>query len=90
MESKLTWGKTQPIADFLRDLGASKMQLVRSPKTGKRFFAVPGTSVTGAVSNKVEALSLEHTVSEVTSENGETFFLVSKPSDNNVLGELVV
>jgi hypothetical protein len=88
MERKLNWLNTQPIADFLRDQGASKMQIIRSPKTGKRFFAVPGTSVTGAISDKVESLSLELTVSEVTSENGETFFLVSKPSDNNMLDEL--
>jgi len=90
MDRQLTWGTTQPIADFLRDLGASKMQIIRSPKTDKRFFAVPGTSVTGAISDKVESLSLELTVSEVTSENGETFFLVCKPSDDNLLDELVV
>jgi hypothetical protein len=88
MERQLNWGDSQPIADFLRDLGASKMQIIRSPKTGKRFFAVPGTSVTGAISEKVETLTLELTVTEVTSENGETFLLVCKPSDNNVLGEL--
>ena len=86
----MTWGDPTPIADFLRSLGASKMNLIRSPKTGKRFFAVPGTKVTGAVSDKVDDLTLDLQVSEVTPVDGEPFYFVTKPSDNNVESSLSI
>ena len=92
-DNNLEFQETQPIADFLVDLGASKMQIIRNPKTNgeTRFFAVPGTKVTGAIANSVEKLSLELSVSTVHDpKKGETFYMVHGTSSDNVEDELTL
>ncbi len=79
----MNFSKTLPIVDFIVSKGASKLDLIRNPKTGKRFFTVPGTDVTGRVAEKVEKLSTELSVSWFTPEEGEPSYMVHTTSTDN-------
>ena len=68
--------KTLPWVDFIVSLGASKLDIVRNPNTGKKFFTVPGTDVTGRVAEKVEKLSADLSVSWVMPTDGGTTWMV--------------
>jgi hypothetical protein len=74
--------KTQPLVDFLLSLGANTIELVRNPKTGKRFFTVPAADTSGRVSEKVEKLSSDLSVSWVIPEDGEPSYMVH-PTGNS-------
>ena len=84
-ENNLEFTKTLPLVDFIGSLGASNMKTIRSPKTGKRFFTVPGTRTTGAIAESVEKLNSELSVSWCVPSNGdEPFYMVHSTSSDNV------
>ena len=74
----MNFSKTLPLVDFIVSKGASKLDIIRNPNTGKRFFTVPGTDVSGRVSKKVEKLSAELSVS---------WFTPTKPDADGNIGE---
>lgn len=78
------FSKTQPLVDFLVSLGATKMDLVRNPNTGSRFFSVVGTETTGRVAEKVETLSADLSVSWFQPEDGEPSYMVHTTGSSNV------
>jgi len=69
---------SQPLVDFLVSQGATKMDLVRNPNTGKRFFSVVGTEIRGEVANDVEELQAENIVTWIESENKEGYYLLHR------------
>jgi len=80
----MNFSKTLPLVDFIVSKGASKLDIIRNPKTGKRFFTVPGTDVSGRVAEKVEKLSAELSVSWFVPEEGEPSFMLHTTSSVNV------
>jgi hypothetical protein len=80
----MNFSKTLPLVDFIVSQGASKLDIIRNPKTGKRFFTVPGTDVSGRVADKVEKLSAELSVSWFTPEEGEPSYMVHTTGTANV------
>ena len=80
----MNFSKTLPLVDFIVSQGASKLDLIRNPKTGKRFFTVPGTDVTGRVAEKVKKLSAELSVSWYTPEEGEASYMVHTTGSVNI------
>ena len=72
--SKVKFSNQQSLVDFLISKGA---------KTGKRFFVVEGTDVTGRVSNKVEELSAELRVSLMEPEDGEASHIIHLAGDGS-------
>ena len=79
----MNFSKTLPLVDFIVSKGASSLDIIRNPKTGKRFFTVPGTDVSGRVAEKVEKLSAELSVSWFTPEIGEPFYMVHTSGTDN-------
>ena len=55
--------QTHNVVSFVRSVGGTSIDIVRSPKTGLRFFAIPGTNVTGRISKKVKKLSKDLSIS---------------------------
>lgn len=80
----MNFSKTLPLVEFIVSKGASSLDIVRNPKTGKRFFTVPGTDVTGRVAEKVEKLSADLSVSWFAPEDGEPSYLVHTSNRDNV------
>ncbi len=83
----LEFSKTLPLIDFIGSLGASTMKTIINPKTGLRFFTVPGTRTTGAVALAVpKVLTKELSVSwcEPKDPNKEAFYMVHSTSEDNV------
>ena len=67
------FSKTVPVVDFMASLGASKLDIIRNPQNGGRFFTVPGTEVeSGHVSSKIEKLSRDLYVSWIEGINEKT------------------
>ena len=79
----MNFSKTLPLVDFIVSKGASSLDIIRNPKTGKRFFTVPGTDVSGRVAEKVEKLSSELSVSWFTPEEGEPSYMVHTSGTDN-------
>ncbi|GAF95158.1 unnamed protein product [marine sediment metagenome] len=79
----MNFSKTLPLVDFIVSKGASSLDIIRNPKTGKRFFTVPGTDVSGRVAEKVEKLSSELSVSWFTPEEGEPSYMVHTRGTDN-------
>lgn len=75
--TKLTFSWTKDIATFKRDTGATSLNVVKNPNTGKLFFeAVNDSSIRGAVS---ETWQDDPVISLVVApETGETFHLLHK------------
>ena len=78
------FSKTLPMVDFIVSQGASKLEILRNPKTGKRSFLMPGTDVTGRIADKVEKLSAELSVSWFTPEDGEPSYMLHTTSSTNI------
>ena len=81
--SKVKFSNQQSLVDFLISKGANTCKIIRNPKTGKRFFVVEGTDVTGRVSNKVEELSAELRVSLMEPEDGEASHIIHLAGDGS-------
>jgi hypothetical protein len=79
----MNFSKTLPLVDFIVSKGASKLDIIRNPKTGKRFFTVPGTDVSGRVAEKVEKLSAELSVSWFAPEEGEPSYMLHTQGTDN-------
>ena len=88
MQNSSKFSKTMPISMFLKSLGASRLDIVRNPKTSKRFFTVPGTDTTGYVAKSITKLSKEDVVSwmEGVDKDGQAFamYAVHKQAQSNV------
>jgi hypothetical protein len=78
------FSKTLPLVDFIVSQGASKLDILRNPKTGKRSFIVPGTDVTGRIAEKVEKLSADLSVSWFTPEEGEPSYMLHTTNSANI------
>lgn len=60
------------IVEFIKSVGGKSMDIVKSPKTGSRFFVIPGTDEQGRISRSVKALSTDLEVSWFAPEDAES------------------
>lgn len=80
MANGLTFSWTKDIATFKKDTGATALNIVKSPKTGKLFFeATNDTSIRGAVSATWQE---DPAISQVVDNQGEVFYILHKKGSN--------
>ena len=77
--NQLTFIRTMSVSAFKTLVGATSIDIIESPKTGKLFFT-SDNCITGAVSN-VEG---DVCVSSVRGDDGTEFYLIQAKSEGNV------
>ena len=82
-----TFSKTQSIGVFAQINGISKIDLVVNPHTDK-VFGVSNTGLTFRVSDKVEKLSNDLSVSWFTPADGEPSWMLHPTGESNVQSSL--
>lgn len=82
----LSFSNTNGLKPFLISKGATKINLVKNPKTDKVFFTTDVAGISGKVSDKVKKLSAELQVSACTDNDNpeETFLMLHTANDANV------
>lgn len=74
--------KQQSIRDFMRDNDVTTAQIVRNPKTGKRFCTFG--EIKTRIGESVERLSADLQVCWFTPKDGDASWMVCERSDANV------
>jgi hypothetical protein len=82
-----TFSKTQNIGVFAQMNGINKLDLVENPHTGK-IFGVSDTGLTFRVSEKVNALSRDLSISYFTPADGEASWMIHPTGESNVQSTL--
>lgn len=82
-----TFSKTQSVAVFAQTNGISKIDLVENPHTGKTF-GVSNTGLTFRVSEKVDKLTMDLSVSWFTPADGEASWMLHPTGESNVQSTL--
>jgi hypothetical protein len=82
-----TFSKTQSIGVFAQINGISKIDLVVNPHTDK-VFGVSNTGLTFRVSDKVEKLSNDLSVSWFTPADGDASWMLHPTGESNVQSSL--
>jgi hypothetical protein len=82
-----TFSKTQNIGVFAQVNGINKIDIVTNPHTGKNF-GVSDTGLTFRVSEKVEALTRDLSVSYFTPADGEPSWMIHPTGESNVQSTL--
>ncbi len=85
--NKLSFNKTVTIAEFKSAENVTTIEIVKSPQSGKLFFATDN-GVTGAVSGDVGAIMESPAMSIVEGDTGEPFWMLHKKQSNNVIATL--
>ena len=82
-----TFSKTQNIGVFAQMNGINKIDIVTNPHTGKNF-GVSETGLTFRVSEKVEALTRDLSVSYFTPADGDPSWMIHPTGESNVQSTL--
>jgi hypothetical protein len=82
-----TFSKTQNIGVFAQMNGINKIDIVTNPHTGKNF-GVSDTGLTFRVSEKVEALTRDLSVSYFTPADGDPSWMIHPTGESNVQSTL--
>lgn len=82
-----TFSKTQNIGVFAQMNGINKIDIVTNPHTGKNF-GVSDTGMTFRVSEKVEALTRDLSVSYFTPADGDPSWMIHPTGESNVQSTL--
>lgn len=85
--SQLTFEKTVTVAEFKSLERATSIEVVKSPKTGKLFFATDN-GVNGAFSGDFDEVMANPAMSIVVGTTREKFWMLHKKQSNNVIGTL--
>ena len=90
MDQQLTFSADErySVPQFIRKSGNTKLDLIKSPKTGKHFMAGDsGTPIGGASESLISALAagekVTPVVSLVTTPEGVSFYLMHKTGEGN-------
>ena len=78
MSNQATFVETFTVEQFKAEVGTSKIELIKSPKTGKYFIADAAGNSVAAVSTKISQASdlTDPVVSQVIGDDGEEFYLM--------------
>ena len=78
MSEQGTFVETYTVEQFKSEVGTSKIELIKSPKTGKYFIADAAGNSVAAVSKKISQASdlTDPVVSQVIGDDGEEFYLM--------------
>lgn len=84
------FSKTRSITSFIKSVGGNSMDIIKSPKTGAKFFVVPGTEEQGRIAKNVTKLSVDLSVSwfipeDAKSEEEHSWLLHKTGSTDNVV-----
>lgn len=82
-DNNLTFNKSFSVENFKANQGTDKIEIVKSPKTGKLFMAwtdKDGTNHRGAVSAK--GVPAKPEISEVSDAEGNTFHLLHEHQES--------
>ena len=82
-QSTIKFGKQISVSAFKAQCSADKLDIIKSPITGKLFFNCNG--VTGKVSNKGYDNPV---ITECTDEDGVVFFMLHSKAETNVIDSL--
>ena len=82
-----TFSKTQNIGVFAQMNGINKIDILTNPHTGKNF-GVSDTGLTFRVSEKVEALTRDLSVSYFTPADGDPSWMIHPTGESNVQSTL--
>jgi hypothetical protein len=82
-----TFSKTQSIGVFAQMNGINKIDLVENPHTGK-IFGVSDTGLTFRVSEKVDTLTRDLSISYFTPADGEPSWMIHPTGESNVQSTL--
>lgn len=90
MDNQLTFSAEArySVPQFIAKSGNTKLDLIKSPKTGKYFMAGDnGTPIGGVSPSAIEALQngerITPVVSMVTTPEGQSFYLLHKAGEGN-------
>ena len=79
---QLTFNQTLSIAKFKEMKGVNSLSIIKNPHTSRLFFVSrQDSTVSGAVSSNYNS-GASKSISEVTTPDGETFWLIHKGSNN--------
>lgn len=78
MSDQATFVETFTVEQFKAEVETSKIELIKSPKTGKYFIADAAGNPVAAVSKKITKASdlTDPVVSQVIGDDGEEFYLM--------------
>ena len=82
--STLSFTQTMQISQFKAKNNITKIDIIKNPNTGKLFFSAG--DITGAVSDNYAANPVISLM--VDKETGESFLLIHKQGDSNVVDSL--
>lgn len=87
-QGNLNFNWSLDLRAFLRREGATKLDIVKNPRTGKNFFTTDGENpCQGGVSGKagIDEILADGMISEVVGEAGDPFLLLHKRRTENVV-----
>lgn len=78
MAEQATFTETFTVEQFKAEVGTSKIELIKSPKTGKYFIADSAGNAVAAVSKKISKASdlTDPVVSLVIGDDGEDIYIM--------------
>ncbi len=78
MDDQATFVETFTVEQFKAEVGTSKIELIKSPKTGKYFIADSAGNAVAAVSKKITKASdlTDPVVSQVIGDDGEEIYIM--------------
>jgi len=89
MESTAKFERTTSLRAFAIANGASGIELIKNPHTGKLFAKLKGTDITLRVAEKVGTdLNQDLSVSWFIPENGEASWMLHQTGSSNVVAEI--
>jgi hypothetical protein len=89
MDSKATFERTQSLRAFAIAQGASGIEIIKNPHTGKNFAKLKGVDITMRIAEKVGTdLNQDLSVSWFTPENGDASWMLHQTGTSNVVADL--